>query len=397
MEEAMECLMGRMIKDTTQRSNGSYLDDCNKLVPLDDYNCSTKRINIAPNVLGLGINAINIMRVCERSNKKQEKGVSYGVLRCYFYLTLDINPRTLSNPASVNTIELYKASDANNAKLVEAFRNTMINALCRLDDSLMHLCSLPDWNCCRIDYTLNMKFPTNEEKNIFWCLTHKTSAYNRTECKRIKGMKMMEQSAAEGNKSYKTMFYDKLEECKDTYQNLREPERSRLLAEADKVIRMEHQAFKGAIGAMVARYKLPNRGIMWFLSETIAKNELLCRYDKMVGTGDFYKREEAKRIILKNISKPSEQEKLIQLLELIAQKRHIDIAREVFTCKVTKDSDTEENVGGRTFPLAHGTAKTFSERIKKIRALGINPMLITDNSPQNCLANPRQLIEEIEV
>ena len=384
-EKAVHQLTGRLIKDKNQQHRGTYLDDINKMIPLKEYDCATKSVKINPAFFGLGFNGITLMRICIQKGKTKKKGIEYGAVECQFYLKLEINPRTLCNPLHTFTIDLYEASTENNRRLKTMFYSIMTNTLCKYDNSMAYLCDLQSWNCNRIDYTLNMKFPTVEEKRLFWELTHKTSAYNRTQRKRMKDVKMMEQSAAEGNQSYKTLFYDKQDECTHTYKNISDENLLPLLLQADNVIRMEHQVRKDGIASIKNRYHFPDRSIMHFLSEEIASKELLNRYDKMVGTGDFYHREEAKRIIRKKIKSEAMQERLIQLLALLAQKRHLDKAREYFTCPNHPEQQ-------RNFPSAHGTTKTFNDRITKLRELGINPMLITDGCNVRFMKNPRYLL-----
>ena len=384
-EAAVRTLMGRLIRDENECHTGTCLDDCNRKIPLKDYDCTTKTLTLDPSVIGLGFNSVKLMRICQIKARKKKNGIEYGVVNCLFYIRLEINPRTLCDPLDTITVDLYEATPENNSWLQLMFNSIMKSTFCKYDNGLEYLCHLESWNCYRIDYTCNMKFNTAEEKDLFWKLTHKTSTYNRTKRKRMKDKKMMDQSAAEGNKSYKTLFYDKQEECMDKYENISQERLSRLLIEAENVIRFEHQVYTNGVGTMKKNYKLPDRSIIHFLSEDISRRELLDRYDKMIGKGDFYHREEAKRIIRKKIKGEKNQEKLIQLLELLAQKRHVDKARKYFVNPNPPDQTRE-------FPLAHGTVKTFNKRIETLRNLGINPMLITDGCPIRSMKNPRYLL-----
>lgn len=386
-EVAVRKLMGRLILDENERYTGTYLDDCNRVIPLDEYDRTTKILTLDSKVLGLGFNSIKLIRICETKAKKKEKGIDYGVVSCIFQIKLEINPRTLSNPLDTFTVKLYEATPENNSFLQIMFDYILQSTFCEYDKTLERLCHLESWNCSRIDYTCNMKFNTAEEKDLFWNLTHKTSQYNRTTKKRKKGIKMMNQSAAEGNKSYKSLFYDKQEECINTYKNISQDRLSQLLIEAENVIRFEHQVRKSGISTLMDRYNLPDRSIIHFLSEDISRRELVTRYDKMIGKGDFYHREEAKRIIRKNIIGEKNKEKLIQLLELLAQKRHVDKARAYFVNPSPPNQIRE-------FPLAHGNVKTFREKINTLRELGINPMLITDGCPVKFLKNPRYMLTQ---
>lgn len=370
-------LTARLRKD---EDRGDYLYDISQVVSFNDYDVTTKHSHAA--TFGSGINRFKLIRICSKSHQNADK--TRGVLNCSFYAICEINPRTLANPDDTFTIRLYEATPERNEILEHRFHRRMYDIFGE-NPLLAHLCDFREWDCHRIDYTCNMKFQTKAEFDLFWKLTHKTSKYSRTERRRLPGIKSYEQSAAEGNKSYKTLFYDKHAQCEERYGDIQEPERSRILGESQNVIRMEQQCKKGKIASLQKKHGFLDRKAWHFLREDIARDVLLERYNKMVGDGDFYHREGAKAIIREKVPQKSMQDRLIQLLKLIAEKRHIDVAQRVFT-SCMEDGDK--------FPLAHGTVKTFRERIKAIRALGINPVLIEDACTVKHLRNPKHFIME---
>ncbi|MGL6015236.1 MAG: hypothetical protein ACRCZU_03955, partial [Selenomonadaceae bacterium] len=76
------------------------------------------------------------------------------------------------------------------------------------------------------------------------------------------------------------------------------------------------------------------------------------------------------------------QKQLIQFLQLIAQTRHLDKAKEQFLTG-TKIK--------RTPLLVKGSANTFRKRLQELAELNINPMLLTKESKLKFFQNPLQI------
>lgn len=355
-----------------------FQEDINRPVVLADFDTTTKSTRSAKR--GSGIERFKILRICSIDYLDEYR--TTGILYCSFFALLRLNPRTLLIPSDENTIRLYEATEENNAALEQKFFDEM-NAMFEGSPHLQYLCDFRRWNCHRVDYTSNMRFEDHDSFRIFKILMHRTSKFVRTKRVRIKEKKLYEQSAAERNKSYKSLFYDKHEQYTNMSKNIRESDKSRALGESQNVLRLEQQCRPGKISSLKETYRFPDRKAWRFLREDIARELLYNRYDKMVGDGDFYQRKKAYAIIRKNIKKKFMQDRLIQFLQLIASKRHIDIAREVFT---------SPSFDGDKFPLAHGKAATFRAWVKKLRELGINPVLIPEKQPIRFLKNPKSLI-----
>lgn len=354
----------------------SDVDTVTKILYIDASDAA-EGTNPRPN----GINGFKLMRICSKDHKSKDQSFAY--VSCTFYLTIEINLYTLLT-SQAYTIQLYKATPENNEQLAGRFEAVMRSIFCREDERLAYLCGFREWDDHRIDCSCNMYFASDDEFKLFLALTHKTSSLSRTKKLTVPGVRQMEQSAAEGNKSYKSLFYDKQDDIRKKYKKDTNPRMSSLLAEAHNVIRMEQQVKKGAVRRIQEKYGFPDRKLYRFLREDIAYDELDQRYKKMIGDGDFMHREEAKRIIRASEEKPAMQEKLIQFLQLMAQKRHLDVAKKAFV----------EGTAVESFPLAHGTVKTFNDRINKLRSLGINPMLIPDACPVRRLKNPKYMLQE---
>lgn len=378
----LENLTRRMLKSVSKGDGrlDAYREDERCRVTLADYDTSTKFSSEAH--VGSGINSIQMMRLCTITYADgTEKAV--GMLKCSFYLIVQLNPRVMLDSLDEYTIHLYEATDENNEIVGQKFSHRMRD-LFQDVPGLQYLCNFGDWNCHRVDYTCNMRFEDDDTFELFMKLVHKTSEFTRTEMILMKDKKLFEQSAAEGNKSYKSLFYDKYKDMSEK-KGIDETRRSSLLPEAKHVVRFEQQCRKEKVRALKRKYKFPDLQAWRFLREDIARDVLLQRYDKMVGDGDFYKRKEARAIIRKNVEKKFMQKRLIQFLQLIARTRHVATARSYFISP-TFDGDK--------FPLAHGTIQTFHARTKQLRNLGINPVLIVDKCPVEYLRNPKHFILE---
>lgn len=378
-------LTGRLRKGE-HAANGeidAFVQDMGCWVNLDDFDTATKSSHDARNI-GNGINGFKIVRNCNVRQTDEEK--TTGILECDFYIIIRLNLRTMMNHRDVYTVRLYRALPGNN-EIVEMNFYHRMKELLSPATNLEYLYDFQTWSCHRIDYSCNMKFDTAEQFDLFKKLTHKTSNLNRTEEIKDNDIWSYKQSAAEGNKSYKALFYDKHAECEKHYKGISKEAYSRLLGEAENVVRFEMQCKSGKIKSIMKAYEFPDRMAWRFLREDIAVDVLLDRYGKMVNEGDFYNRWRARSIIRRNVKSQAMQEKLIQFTQMLAEKRHMSRAKEFFTTLTSNHNK---------FPLAHGTIHTFRARVKKLAELGINPMMIPDACPIKYMKNPKNFIIECE-
>lgn len=354
-----------------------YSSDINKVIDLEkdlkNYDTQTKKYEFT--IDNTGIKKGKIIRICSKRYVDAEK--TKAILSIGFYFILEINPRTLINPNDGYTIKLYQASKQNNDLLVESFYTTMKGKF-NGDEHFKAFWDISTFNTHRIDYAINFKFDNNDEASLFYKQVHKTSLFKRTQKLKIKNIKYYEQSVAEKNNSYKTICYDKYAEIKNTYADCDINKLNKLLSEAENVIRFECQLKKSAIDRLKKKYYSNDSSIVFFLSEDLSKEELLRQYDKTIGDGDFYHREEAKKVIAEKVRRSDMRIALISFLQLIAQSKSLTSAKKRFVSGESNKST--------------GDIKTFRRRLKRLEELNINPVLITDNESIRWLSNPRKVI-----
>lgn len=303
-------------------------------------------------------------------------------LPCYyaFSIQLEINPYKVTHPQEKHTIELFTPIKTNVEALEEAFP-TMINSIFQGIDCyhLNLLANFRNWNMRRIDYSFNLHFEDDSIRAIFHKMIHKTSKHIRTTPVKVKKQKRYEQSAAERNKSYKVICYDKQKEVEEQ-DHLTSDDKRTLLASAHGIQRYEVQIGYNGIASVMKRYGLPDRSAYRFLSLDIAYHELIGYYTKTIGVENFYNRHEAVAIIRKNY-KEAMATKLIDILQLIAQARGVDKAKKQFT----SGGYHPIKISNKTIS---GSSSTFNSYLKKLKSVGINPVLIADVDKLVRLINP---------
>ncbi|MBR0290407.1 MAG: hypothetical protein IJQ82_15655 [Selenomonadaceae bacterium] len=192
-------------------------------------------------------------------------------------------------------------------------------------------------------------------------------------------MKINDQSTAEGNDSVKIMFYDKARQIDETYNNFPLCQQLELMLDAENIVRFEVQCKKGRVLTLQRKYRFPNRNILHFLNEDIVQEILLDEYLKTVGSGNFFSLYWAKKEIDKsNFSAPKKLH-LVQLLQLIAQARHVSIAKKQFIASTRIK---------RTDIVVKGSDATFRNYLRDLTELGINPMLIPKDQKFTHFSNP---------
>ena len=136
---------------------------------------------------------------------------------------------------------------------------------------------------------------------------------------------------------------------------------------------------------MQRSFRFPDRCILRYLQEYVSCTILCREYDYAVGRGTFRYHYSANRIINASNIKQSKKQKLLLILKLIAQTRHVTTALRRFM---------------RGFIIRHngqnvrlrGCYSTFIKYLKELWALDINPVLIPNNHCIRELKNPRQQI-----
>ena len=274
-------------------------------------------------------------------------------------------------------IELYQPTEENNEKLQEKFTAMMEAYLGRDYPQFTMLCA---WQCRRIDYTKNFRFATSEQAQVFLDLTKKTSSYCRRTKRYIKNQRQKEQSTAEGNNSLKVIFYDKEKEI--GAMALPDEKKEHLKNDAMSVIRYEVQCRKPKISQLKQKYRLSDRSVCRFLDETISDTVLFDCYEQTVGFADFYELRQAQQRLngCAEISATCKK-RMFNLLQLIAQARHLDIARRQFIAETAiKHSKPDLTVGG--------CDSTFRKYLNVLEENGINPVPIPKDWKVPYLENP---------
>ena len=289
------------------------------------------------------------------------------ILNAHYYVTLAMNPLNMIKPSNIYRIDLFRCSKKNVRLLSKRFRSIISNLLG------YEYGSLSGWKARRVDYTANLGFNTEEEKKAFYKIVHKSSLYSRTSRKYIKDIDLEDQSAAEGNKGYKTLFYDKSEEIEEHFKD--GSRKNALLKRSRYTIRMEHQCFYNELNKIRDRHQFRNKSIVRYLREDIAVEFLTERYRKMVGEGDFYSLDSAVRKI--------ESSSLTKL-----RKRRVV----KFLHEVNDDNGTmkkaKRNISRRF------SVSTFRSRKKDLASIGINPVLLDEESGLDYIESPLKTIED---
>ena len=292
-----------------------------------------------------------------------------------FYIILRIEPQMLLTHDS--TTELFHCSDENKRQLADEFHTAMNHFV---DDiSFPELVELRNWNCRRLDYSVNLQLENKEMAELFTKISKRTSKHVRRNDKRLP-YACKDQSAAEGNKSSKVLAYDKRKQIEKEYEGVPQATMQRLLEEAEGVVRFELQMKKQKLQDIMRKECLESRNIMNFLNEDLSRRYLLKCYLEMIGSGDFYSLYHASKIINESGYGQKKKENLIHLLQGIAQARSVQNAERQFINNGIHIKKTDIVVSG--------SKGTFYNRLKALEELGINPVLIMKDSKVKHIRNP---------
>ena len=196
-----------------------------------------------------------------------------------------------------------------------------------------------------------------------------------------------DESASEKNKSYKIICYNKSEDIRNQAY-ISSDEKRTLLSQSYGIQRFEVQIKSDGIEALMNRhhfdkkYTDDKRCVLHFLSPHIAYQELINFYTKVIGQEDFHDRYHAKKILKDNYQhcRTNKASKLIDVIEIVAQTRSMDMAKKRFT-----EGGYFVKISNK---IVEGSSVTFRTRIKDIRAAQVNPVTITDSDNATYLRNP---------
>ena len=238
-----------------------------------------------------GINYLLVYQVVIRANP-------------IYYVKLRMDPAYFLS--SSPQIDLFHNNVFNVVRLADSFRETMKKYF--PDDDMDWFCTFGRWEPRRIDCTMNIEMPSQEDLNRFLDVT-KTSGF----LSRIKSLYLPSdyddfdydehESTAAGNKSWKGTLYDKKKEVAEKYSWLPQDEYERMLSEATNIIRFEAQCNKGTLRGIAEKYKFKTPSIVNFLlNSKMVQETLFNKYLQVVGFGDFYTIQKVRHIIKKDTS-----------------------------------------------------------------------------------------------
>lgn len=292
------------------------------------------------------------------------------------YITFSVEPMIMLE--GKRTVELFQPTTENVNKLKEAFRQKMIQLLNTLNKELINL---EYWDYHRVDYSVNFKFDTCEDKELFFLLVRKTSKRIRSQEKRVKEIPLKYQSIAEGNKSHKKIVYDKYEQIDKEYKKIKVIEKNHLLAEAENIVRFEVQCYSRRIKTIKKNYNLSSNSILNYLSQNISERLLLKEYENFVGSEDFYSLLEVRKIFEEKIQNKEISSlmanKLILYLKLISKSKSYKNAEENFVSGMVLDGEEIK-----------GTMNTLGSYNRKLKEMGINRATIPKDKKIHHFKNP---------
>lgn len=219
------------------------------------------------------------------------------------------------------------------------------------------------WKCRRIDFTVDIKTDYVREYIMLFKKGDKAGSTFDSSYER-------QGSYYKKSNSVGINFYDKADQLSKKIERGIPGTTEDDLRQVQNILRIEIQCELSKINGIKNKYDLDGRNIKYFMQPEIARQVILYYYDRIIGSGDYYKAYDAARIIMKNeiISKKVKHNSL-NTIQLIAQARSIWKGREQFIEGV-KIKNTKPPI------TLKGGKATFNTRLKIIRELGINPVVI---------------------
>ncbi|SDC10579.1 hypothetical protein SAMN02799630_00546 [Paenibacillus sp. UNCCL117] len=277
--------------------------------------------------------------------------------RIYKVLEVRLNPKRLSEKneyVQVSTYEDYKVISIAFKKVLEPLKRAY-KKICSSGANPFIMPFLFDdlsqYKVDRIDYCINVRTPhmnrymelirrADKPKTFEMCLEDNL---------RTKRKEPYKNAFRITNQSVLVNFYNKSFQMAKVFGD-EFPEGQ----EAEQIIRLEVQCKKRKVNNLKYHYGIEGRSLLDYSREELSESVLLSYYEKTVGYEDYYTLQEARHLISNSDYKRKDRERMIEVLELINQKRSIWKARD--ECKDGK--------------------KQFNEAVKNIKKTGINPVTI---------------------
>lgn len=270
------------------------------------------------------------------------------------YITLEIEPQALLNKQL--TVDLYACTPTNNEELVSILSK-------HIEGLQGGLPSLQDgWYMSRIDYAMQSH---TDHTTAYVQLARKSKAPYHYEDKIKKQGSMYFQS-----KSTRYNFYDKHDYMKK--QNMPQS----LIDSSDGLFRVEVQ-YRTTKAVKHLRNKYQAYELFDLFAPEVALDVLSTAYSRTVGLEDFHSYDQARLSIINSTANDSMKSKLLKLLEFIGTVSNLREATEL----IDKNSNSSPD-------YYRSNRQLFNHHLKKLRAIGVNPILISTESEQNKLANP---------
>lgn len=289
-----------------------------------------------------------------------------------YYIKMEIEPEELllGRP----TVSLFLPGVYRNSILTKKFRNLMSTIL---EGELSYMCTLANWNCRRIDYTMNIQMKSQEDVELFEQITKKVNVPART--KHLYIQEKTEQSTAYANKSWKIINYNKKREIEEAFQGY--PDIDKLVEEAEGISRFEVQCYNAKVKGLKRKYSLSSRSIMNYLDWKMLYDIIRDRYEAVVGYGDFYSRKSAKRKITASNLSENKKDKAYRFLRLASQCENLTEVKEKFLAGAYVRE-------GNQRVLVKGGDTAYQSIMEMLTELNINPILLPADCGRDRLPAP---------
>ena len=230
-----------------------------------------------------------VYRYYDSTGNKETRGY-----RSKYYIYMKIEPQMLID--GYQSISIFELEDADNKDaLKEAFGREISN-LFNMERHDGSITELDTWNADRVDYTTDVEVDEKDEILVFknlckWSVL--TNIRNKSQYS-ARGENFSDKGLLFGNNSWNLAVYDKYDQVLNKYNDVDPATKERLLAEAEKIMRIEVRSEKGKVRSISERFD-DGRNIMQFLEFDVAKKLFQDIYGKEIGYKDFYRLYPAKK------------------------------------------------------------------------------------------------------
>lgn len=294
----------------------------------------------------------------------------------YHAIEIRLNPKVLIQENEY--VKVARASDYNDIR--DQFKKVLKPIQKLFEENPSHgvyrFNALSEYQVKRFDYCINIRTELHE---VYMGLIKRADVPARF-------IVMSELDEKTGRrKSYDQSFYIQTKKhsvginfYNKQYQMHKGFEDYEMLEDACNIIRLEIQCLAGKTNSMKQKHEWKYRDFINFANDDIARKMIYDYYEKTVGFEDYFTLSEAKRRVETCCNyRGKTKAKIIEVLELVNQKRSIHQARLAYSENLENSDDVAE----------------FNSMIKKIRKSGINPVTIPVNWGYDHIPN---LVEEMD-